>query len=175
MKITSKKKQKKALFEYWDLYYSHTKMAEGKRGITVKDVGAQDFIVAYAKFLKRSGKITLPKWVDIVKTGSQRQLAPYDPDWFFTRTASMARKIYLEGGIGIHGFRKIYGKAKNNGTKPSHFSKASGSVVRAAMKQLEALKVVEKDPKGGRKITTTGQRDLDRIAYNIVNKTTKKA
>jgi small subunit ribosomal protein S19e len=39
------------------------------RGITVKDVPADEFIEAFAKYLKRSGKIDVPKWVDIVKTG----------------------------------------------------------------------------------------------------------
>ena len=35
------------------------------------------------------------------------------------------------------------------------------------MKQLEAIGVVEKDPKGGRRITAQGQRDLDRIAGRV--------
>jgi small subunit ribosomal protein S19e len=55
------------------------------RGITVKDVASQDFIAAYAKHLKRSGKVDVPRWADLVKTGVQKELAPYDQDWFFTR------------------------------------------------------------------------------------------
>lgn len=27
----------------------------------------------------------MPTWVDIVKTGSFKELAPYDPDWFYVR------------------------------------------------------------------------------------------
>jgi len=140
------------------------------RGVTVKDVAAKDFVVAYAKYLKRSGKIDVPKWADIVKTGAFKELAPYDPDWFFVRTASMARKLYLRQGIGIGAFKRIYGGRKNNGASPSHFALSSGSVARHALKQLEALKVIEKHPKGGRVITHTSRRDLDRIAGQILNK-----
>jgi hypothetical protein len=46
---------------------------------------AESFITAYSSHLKRSGKLEIPTWVDIVKTGSQKELAPYDPDWFYVR------------------------------------------------------------------------------------------
>jgi len=133
----------------------------------VKDVPPKDFVVAYAKHLKRSGKIEVPKWADIVKTGAHKQLAPYDPDWYYVRAASMARKIYLSPCVGIGSFRKIYGGSKNNGTKPSHFCLSSGAIARHILKQLEGIKVVEKDTRGGRSITRTGRRDLDRIAGQI--------
>ena len=55
------------------------------RGATVKDVDAQAFVKAYAAHLKRSGKVDMPKWVDLVKTGSYKELAPYDGDWFYIR------------------------------------------------------------------------------------------
>jgi small subunit ribosomal protein S19e len=60
----------------------------------------------------------------------------------------MARKIYLRPAVGVGSFRKIYGGAKNNGTKPSHFALSSGSVARHILKQLEAIKIVEKDSRG---------------------------
>ncbi len=55
------------------------------KGITVRDVAPVEFIRAYARYLKRSGRVELPKWVDLVKTGIHKQLAPLDQDWFFTR------------------------------------------------------------------------------------------
>ncbi|CAN6859264.1 unnamed protein product [Brassica oleracea var. botrytis] len=67
-------------------------------GKTVKDVSPHEFVKAYASHLKRSGKIELPPWTDIVKTGKLNELAPYDPDWYYIRAASMARKVYLRGG-----------------------------------------------------------------------------
>jgi len=140
-----------------------------RAGVTVKDVAADEFIQAFANHLKRSGKVDPPKWVDIVKTGTNKELAPYNPDWYFIRVASVARKVYLRGGIGVGSFRKIYGGRKRNGTKPSHFVRGSGSIARSALKTLTVLKVVELDPKGGRRISQTGQRDLDRIAGRIAS------
>eukprot|EP00967_Tisochrysis_lutea_P039763 scaffold47691_cov39-Tisochrysis_lutea.AAC.1 len=55
------------------------------RGVNVKDVPSDQFVVAYAAHLKRIGKIEVPKWADLVKTGSYKELAPYDPDWYYIR------------------------------------------------------------------------------------------
>lgn len=47
---------------------------------------------------------------------------------------------------------------------PSKHAPASGSVQRKALQGLESIGVLEKDPKGGRRISQDGMRDLDRIA-----------
>ncbi|KAL3721313.1 hypothetical protein ACJRO7_033758 [Eucalyptus globulus] len=73
---------------------------------TVKDVSPHEFVNAYAAHLKRSGKIELPHWTDIVKTARS--------------------KFYI----------RIYG--------------------------------VDVDPRGGRRITSTDQRDLDQVAGRIL-------
>ena len=31
-------------------------------------------------------QIEVPSWVDIVKTATFKELAPYDPDWYYIRT-----------------------------------------------------------------------------------------
>ena len=135
---------------------------------TVKDVPAQEFVVALAQYFRSTGKMEVPTWVDIVKTASYKELAPYDPDWFYIRAASMARKVYVNGNMGVGAFRKSYGGAKNNGTCRHHHQIGSGSVARAILKQLESVGVVEISPKGGRRITPSGQRDLDRIAGRVI-------
>lgn len=56
---------------------------------------------------------------------------------------------------------------KNNGVRPSHFCGSSGSVARKVFQALEAIKLVEKDTNGGRRLTSQGFRDLDRIASQI--------
>eukprot|EP00211_Chloroparvula_japonica_P009711 CAMPEP_0119131114 /NCGR_PEP_ID=MMETSP1310-20130426/9487_1 /TAXON_ID=464262 /ORGANISM="Genus nov. species nov., Strain RCC2339" /LENGTH=149 /DNA_ID=CAMNT_0007121667 /DNA_START=48 /DNA_END=497 /DNA_ORIENTATION=+ len=137
---------------------------------TVKDVPADVFITEYAKHLKRSGKLPLPKWVDIVKTGADKELAPYDQDWYYVRAASLARHVYLRQGTGVGAFRRVYGHAGRRGTCPSHFTTVSGGLIRNILQQLEKANVVEKAPRGGRRITPTGQRDLDRIAGKIQNR-----
>ncbi|KAI9597899.1 40S ribosomal protein S19-A [Syncephalis fuscata] len=137
------------------------------RGATVKDVDAQAFVKAYAAHLKRSGKVELPKWVDLVKTGSYKELAPYESDWFYVRAASIARHIYLRNSVGVGALRKLYGGRVNRGTRPSHHADASGSVQRKALQALEKLGVLEKSPEGGRRITKDGRRDLDRISAQV--------
>ncbi|XP_060172588.1 small ribosomal subunit protein eS19x [Lycium barbarum] len=140
---------------------------EGGIARTVKDVSPHDFVKAYAAHLKRSGKMELPEWTDIVKTGKLKELAPYDPDWYYIRAASMARKIYLRGGIGVGGFRRIYGGNQRNGSRPRHFCKSSGSVARHILQQLQTMNIIDFEPKGGRRITSNGQRDLDQVAGRI--------
>jgi hypothetical protein len=61
------------------------KKTSKRRGVTVKDVEAMKLIVAFAAYLKATGKVTIPKWANIVKTGIHKELAPYNPDWFYVR------------------------------------------------------------------------------------------
>ncbi|KAF6137630.1 hypothetical protein GIB67_024409 [Kingdonia uniflora] len=80
----------------------------------------------------------------------------------------MSRKIYMRQGLGVGGFRKIYGGRKRNGSRPPHFCKSSGSIARHILQQLQTMNIVDVDPKGGRKITSTGRRDLDQVAGRIL-------
>ncbi|CAH9139252.1 unnamed protein product [Cuscuta epithymum] len=134
---------------------------------TVKDVPPQDFVKACSAHFKRSGKMELPEWTDIVKTGKLKELPPNDPDWYYIRAASMARKIYLRGGLGVGAFQRIYGGNKRNGTRPRHFCKSSGAIARHILQQLQAMQIVDVEPRGGRKITSKGQQDLDQVAGRI--------
>ena len=102
--------------------------------ITVRDVPAPKFISAYADVLKNNDKFIVPKWADIVKTGVSRELAPYDPDWYYIRAgqlvfyrnfvifiliclslllvlAAIVRKVYLRPGTGVGALRKRFGGA----------------------------------------------------------------
>ncbi|GAA5833538.1 hypothetical protein JCM3766R1_002569 [Sporobolomyces carnicolor] len=135
----------------------------------VRDVSAEAFIAAYSSHLKRSGKLDVPVWVDIVKTGTGKELAPYDADWYYIRSAAVARHIYLRKHVGVGALQKLHGGAANRGNRPSHHTDASGSIERKILQSLEKIGVLEKDTaRGGRRITVDGQRDLDRIASAIV-------
>jgi small subunit ribosomal protein S19e len=138
-------------------------------GVTVKDVNSHAFVKAYAAYLKRTGKLDVPKWVDIVKTGTAKELAPLDPDWFYIRVAAIARRIYVRKDVGVGALKKVYGSGVNRGSRPHHHRDASGSVIRKAFQALEKIKVLEVSPNGGRRITQTGQKDLDRIASLLVS------
>ncbi|XP_067112648.1 small ribosomal subunit protein eS19-like isoform X4 [Osmerus mordax] len=133
-------------------------------GVTVKDVNQQEFVRALSAFLKKSGKLKVPEWVDTVKLAKHKELAPCDDNWFYTRVASTARHLYLRGGVGVGSTIKIYGGRQRNGVCHAHFSVGSRNVARKVLQALEGVKMVERDPNGGRRLTAQGQRDLDRIA-----------
>ncbi|KAI9830303.1 MAG: 40S ribosomal protein S19 [Phylliscum demangeonii] len=138
-------------------------------GVSVRDVDAQKFINSYAEFLKRQGKLPIPGWVDTVKTSHAKELPPQSIDWFYVRAASVARHVYMRKTVGVGRLRKVHGSQKNRGTRPSHHVKASGSVDRKVLQALEKIGVLEQDEeKGGRRITQSGQRDLDRIAQSTL-------
>ena len=137
---------------------------EGRTIVSVKDVAAPKFIDAFAQHLKRQGRFEIPKWADVVKTGVNRELAPYDADWLYIRTASMVRKIYIRGGTGVGGFRKVYGGQFRRGVMTNSYTKGSGKIIRYILHQLEEMGLVEQDENGGRKITKEGQRELDTVA-----------
>jgi small subunit ribosomal protein S19e len=117
----------------------------------------------------------IPNWVDTVKTGSYKELAPYDPDWYYVRagksfpsfpppyiltpspTASIARHIYLRKHVGIGALAKLYGGKNRRGNRPSHHKDASTGVQRAVVQSLEKIGVLEKAPDGGRRISVDGQ------------------
>ncbi|KAL7232259.1 hypothetical protein ACSBR2_010312 [Camellia fascicularis] len=57
---------------------------------SVKDVSPHEFVKAYSAHLKRSGKMELPHWTDIVKIGRFKELALYDPDWYYIRAGKIS-------------------------------------------------------------------------------------
>lgn len=130
-----------------------------------RDVPAQDFINAYAKFLQRQGKLEVPGYVDLVKTSAGNELPPQEAEtWFYKRAASIARHIYLRKQVGVGALNKLYGGAKNRGFRPHKHVDSSGSINRKCVQSLQKIGVLEISSKGGRKISENGQRDLDRIA-----------
>ena len=48
-------------------------------------------------FVIRGGKLKVPEWVDLVKTAKSKELAPYDPDWYFIRAGE--QKLMANGFV----------------------------------------------------------------------------
>jgi len=140
---------------------------------TPYDVPPDKLIERLARYLKREVEaVRPPEWAIFVKTGSHVQRPPQDPDWWYVRCASLLRKLYIHGPIGVERLRSMYGGRKDRGHKPEHHRKAGGSIIRKALQQLEAAGLVQKvtDAKGhviGRTLTPEGRSLLDRIATEV--------
>ncbi len=136
--------------------------------ITPNDVPASKFIEKLAKYLKENvDAVTPPSWSTIVKTGAHVEKQPQSPDWWYTRCASIFRKIYVHGPIGIEKLRADYGGRRDFGVKPEHVMKSGGSTIRKALQQLEAAGYVETLKPRGRKVTREGRKLLQELADEV--------
>ena len=130
----------------------------------VYDVEATELVQLVASRLK--GKIKKPEYIDYVKSGSGKERQPSDPDFWYIRTASILRQIYLNGPVGVSTLRTRYGSRKDHVVHRHHHVPASGSIISDAIKELEALKYVKKT-KSGRVITPEGKSFLDKLSNEI--------
>jgi len=134
--------------------------------VTAREVNPQKLVERTKEELKKFEEIKPPAWSFFVKSGSHKERPPEQPDFWYIRAASILRRIYLDGPVGVERLRTYYGGRKRRGTEPAKFRKASGNIIRKILQQLEKAGLVEKTKKG-RKITSKGQAFLDRIAYEV--------
>lgn len=135
---------------------------------TPNDVPAQEFIQKLAQYLKENvEEVSPPPWAGMAKTGSHVQRPPENHDWWYIRCASLLRKIYIHGPLGIERLRAEYGGRKDFGVKPEHAVKGGGASVRKALQQLEAAGLVEEFQKKGRRMTKDGRKLLEEIAEEV--------
>jgi small subunit ribosomal protein S19e len=132
--------------------------------VTVIEVQSEKFIEKLKEDLKKIEEIKSPAWASFAKSGAHKERPPKQKDFWYIRTASVLRRIYLDGPVGVSKLRTYYGGRKRRGYKPAHFRRASGNIIRKILQQLEKCGFVEKIGKG-RKITSKGQKFLDKVAY----------
>jgi small subunit ribosomal protein S19e len=136
--------------------------------ITPYDVPASRLIEKLAKYLRENvDKVAPPAWASVAKTGSHVEKQPQDPDWWYTRCASILRKIYVHGPIGIERLRADYGGAKSYRGTPKHAAKAGGSVIRKILQQLEAAGLIEASKPKGRKVSKEGRKLLQELTESL--------
>lgn len=140
---------------------------------TIYDVPASALINKAAQQLKNEEYVTPPDWSAYVKTGVHKEMPPTSEDWWYVRCASILRRIYIDGPVGVSRLRSFYGGRGNRGSKPERFSKGSGSIIREAVQQLEKLGYV-RSMKGGRMISPQGQSFLDNIANEVKKELVKE-
>lgn len=137
---------------------------------TIFDVDQNTLIELAAKELKDKKLVQPMEWAPFVKTGAHKERPPTSPDWWYMRSASLLRTLYLMGPIGVSKLRTRYGGKKNRGHKPEHFVRGSGSIIRKILQQLEKngfAKQVEVQGHKGRTLTPKGKAFLDAIAKQM--------
>lgn len=126
-----------------------------------------------AEELKKQSLVQPPDWSKFVKTGHHKERLPDNPDWWYFRSAAVLRTVARLGPIGTEKLRVKYGGKKNRGHKPEHTYKASGSILRKVLQQLENSGLVKQTEKGvhkGRVLTPKGVSLLDKIAVQLAKK-----
>jgi small subunit ribosomal protein S19e len=141
----------------------------GRRKMTTAyDVPADVLINRLSGYLKENiREIQPPEWADYVKTGSHAERVPQSPDWWYVRSASLLRKLYMNGPIGVSRLRKDYGGRKRRGVRPAHFAKAGGSIIRNILQQLETAGLSQKEGIKGRIVSGKGRSLLDAMSTQI--------
>jgi len=143
---------------------------------TPHDVPASRLIGKIAKYLKESvDEVSPPPWANVAKTGIHAQRQPQNPDWWYVRCASLLRKIYVHGPIGVERLRADYGGRKDYGVTPEHAVKAGASTVRKGLQQLEAAGLIETSKPHGRKVTHEGRKLLQELAQEVKNELVKES
>lgn len=72
-----------------------------------------------------NAQIDVPKWVDVVKTATHKELSPYNPDWFYIRVGEWrplrccwadAAAVFVLGGqwLGPHDMRVSHGRPRTS-------------------------------------------------------------
>lgn len=135
---------------------------------TPHDVPASKFIEKLAKYLKENvEEVHPPSWASFAKTGSHVEKQPQNPDWWYTRGASLLRKVYVHGPIGLEQLRSDYGGRKGFTVRPNHASKAGGSNIRKLLQQLEAAGLIQTNRPAGRCMTPKGRKMLQEVSEDL--------
>jgi len=135
---------------------------------TAYDVPADVLINRLSGYMKENIREIQPAdWAGYVKTGSHVERVPQNPDWWYVRSASVLRKLYMNGPVGVSRLRKEYGGRKRRGVRPAHFAKAGGNILRSILQQLEQAGLAQKDGTKGRVVSGKGRSLLDAMSTQI--------
>jgi small subunit ribosomal protein S19e len=137
--------------------------------VTVYDAPSDKLIENVAQKLKDSGAVNPPEWAEFAKTGVHTEKAPVQADWWYTRAASVLRKVYVKGPIGTSKLAAEYGGAVDRGSQPNKAAKGSRSIIRKSLMQLESAGLVAKNKSNGRVVTPKGQALLDNAAKEVID------
>ena len=132
--------------------------------VSGKFVQPAKLIARLTEELKKSEDVRPAAWARFVKSGSHRTRPPQQDDFWYTRSASVLRRIYMDGPVGVERLRTYYGARRKRGFQPPKFRRSGGNMLRKMLQQLERAGYVERDAAGGRKVTAKGRKFLDNAA-----------
>lgn len=127
-----------------------------------------------AEELRKTGVVAPPTWAGFARTGAHTERAPTQADWWYTRSASILRKLYTQGPSGISRLAAEYGGRRDRGSAPYHAVKGSRSVVQDILKQLEKGGLVTPIKLRGRALSPKGQSLVDRTAKEAMKALAEK-
>jgi small subunit ribosomal protein S19e len=128
------------------------------------DVPASRLLPRVATELRDRKLVSPPAWSAYAKTGVSRQQAPTQPDWWYLRSASVLRKIYLKGTTGVQRLSADYGGRRDRGSAPYHSRTGSRAILREIVQQLEKSGLLRVYKNRGRGISAAGLKLLDGAA-----------
>ena len=132
------------------------------------DVPAASLLPRLAAELKSRNAVSPPAWAAFVKTGVHKQRAPVDPNWWYLRSASVLRKVYLKRAIGVTRLSAEYGGKRDRGSAPYHARAGSGAITREIVQQLEKAGFLQPYKGRGRRVTASGQKLLDAMSRDLL-------
>ncbi len=133
-----------------------------------RDVPPAALLPRLASELKTRQAVSPPPWASFVKTGVHKERAPTSPDWWYMRSASVLRKIYLHGHVGVARLSADYGGKRDRGSAPYHARTGSRAVLREIVQQLERSGLVRPYKTQGRAVTPEGLKLLDTLSRDTL-------
>ena len=132
------------------------------------DVPTATLLPRLAAELKNRNAVAPPAWAGFAKTGVHKQRAPVDPEWWYLRSASVLRKVYLKRAIGVARLSAEYGGKRDRGSAPYHARLGSGAITREIVQQLEKAGLLQPYKGRGRRVTASGQKLLDAVSRELL-------
>ncbi len=139
----------------------------------VNEVPADVLIQTLAETLKNEDVINPPEWSNYVKTGSHVERPPQNDEWWYERCASILRKVYVHGPVGLADLQKMYGGKKKIKFSKNHQRDAGQSAIRKPLQQLETAGYIEKKKTDGRVVTGKGMSLIDKTSATVLKELAK--
>lgn len=136
--------------------------------MAVRDVDPKALLTMLKEELKKLSQLQPPPWSYYVKTGAHKERLPEQPDWWHMRAASLLRRVYMDGPVGISRLRSYYGGRQNRGQSPERFRRAGGKIIRTILQQLEQAGLMKRVERGGRKVTPRGAAMLENLVKRMI-------